>query len=413
MLRSRRIRVLLLAIVAVVVATSAYGWSAGAKTKKPTGTPITIWTMSAVGNPVANVPQVFAGVKAGARAINARGGIHGHPIVVKTCNGQFNPNQELACARDAVNDHAVAMVGSLAFVNAAGVQAVLKSGNVANVQTPMSTPQDFANPINFSVTSGNFAMSACAALVPRASGAKKVGIAAINFPSTLAGAAQAGEAAKKHGAEFKGTVSFPLTTSDLGPTVKQVQQTGANMVILAMQPQIIGQFISTAAGQGNNWTYCGQGGTIYYQTLAQLGSAASRVYASAVYPPLQDSAKYPLLQRFKREMNAEKAAGDKAADLKPSNLPESALDPWIGTQILEQVGKSMRGTINNVTFLKALNKAKVDFGNLLPAVNFAKPNPNPAYRRLFNTRVFIVKWDTSAKRWRIVTSVKPTAGDKL
>jgi ABC-type branched-subunit amino acid transport system substrate-binding protein len=386
---------------------------APAAAKTPTGSPLEIWTMSPVAQPSGDIPQVFAGVKAAARAINARGGIRGHKIVVKTCNTLMDPNQEATCARNAVSAHALAMVGNIPIINPAGVTNTLQEAHTPNVVPFMGTPQDYVNPINFPVTAQNFAVAACGAMVPKVSGSKKVAVASINLPISLSNAALAGAAAKAHGADFAGTIPFPVTTADLGPVIQRVRKTGADMVILGMQPQIIAQFVSTATSQGNTWTYCVQDGTVYHKTLVDLGGVLTSFYAGSVLPPLQDAAKYPELQRFAADMKAELAAGDKDASLDASNTQETALTPWLGMQVIDQVAGKMTGPINNRTFLKALNEAKVSFGNLLPQIDFATPNPNPKYARLFNTRVFLKKWDPAKKRYFTVTSVPPAQGDAL
>jgi hypothetical protein len=82
-----------------------------------------------------------------------------------------------------------------------------------------------------------------------------------------------------------------------------------------------------------------------------------------------------------------------------------------------QASANVKGVINRTKFLNALNHSTVQFGvgrqRVLPTINFAKPNSNPKYTRLFNTRIFLKKWDPNTKRYKTDTSVRPVFGDQL
>ena len=55
-----------------------------------------------------------------------------------------------------------------------------------------------------------------------------------------------------------------------------------------------------------------------------------------------------------------------------------------------QAAAKVNGAITRSTLLTALNHTTVTFGTgsgaVLPPIDFATPNPNPTYSRLFNTR---------------------------
>lgn len=393
--------------------TAGNSGTAGSTAKQPTKSPITIGTMSpSAGNPAATVTQVDAGLQAAARGINAAGGIQGHPVKILTCNTAFDPNQEAACARKAISAHVTAEVGEVSLLNP-GISDMFKAAGIANIIPSLSSPSDYTNPINFPITDNAYKAAACGALAPQASGKTKVGVVSLNIPLGIEQAKLAGQAAQRNGDTFVGTVTFPQTATDMGPLVQQMRNKGANLVILNVQPGATTQFISTAVSQGLHWTYCMSDISVYYQNLVDLGSSVDSFYTGGALPPLEDASKYPLYQQFMSDMSAEVASGDKNASVAPTNSPSLALEPWLGMQIVKQVASKMTGPISNVTFLAALNKSTVSFGNLLPSINFAQPNPDKQFSRLIMDQVLLKKWSPADKRFDMVTNIKPTSAIKL
>ena len=76
----------------------------------PAGTPIKVMQIATLTGPSNNVPQDADAGKATAKAINAAGGVNGHPIVLEVCDDKFDPNQAADCARQAVSDNVAAVV---------------------------------------------------------------------------------------------------------------------------------------------------------------------------------------------------------------------------------------------------------------------------------------------------------------
>ena len=80
-----------------------------------TGEPIklmTVTTLNAAGPTYQNIANT---AKAYEWYVNARGGIGGRPIEVIVCDEQFDPAVAATCARQAVEENVVAVVGSFTF----------------------------------------------------------------------------------------------------------------------------------------------------------------------------------------------------------------------------------------------------------------------------------------------------------
>jgi ABC-type branched-subunit amino acid transport system substrate-binding protein len=391
--------------------------AATAGTRAPAAGPsVDVWAIAPVGTPIGDIPMIAAGDSTAARYVNSHGGLgklH-QRIVVKSCNTQATPNGELQCAQQAGADpKAIAVVGAVPLFNGTAFTQELQKDGLANIGPFISTPDQFVNPINFNLVAPNFSQAACGALAPKAAHLTKVGFASIDIPLSTDTANAAMTAAKNAGLNVVGIVTFPVTVTDLAPYIRQLQGKDPQLVVLGMQPQLIGQFVSTALQLGSHWAYCGQDGIVFYQTLVALGSNANNFYFAANIPDVEQPKGFPLIQEFRKEAAAEFKAGDKAASLAPTAIPQDTFNTWLDMQALIQTGNKMKGTITRASFLKALNHATVSFGNVLPTINFAKQNPNAKYKRLFNTVVFLKKWDPQKKLFVTVKTVKPVRGDTL
>lgn len=74
--------------------------------------PVTVMTWAPMGSNATNLPGMPAMAKAYARWANASGGINGHELRVLTCNERNSSAGAAGCARRAVKEKAVAVVGS-------------------------------------------------------------------------------------------------------------------------------------------------------------------------------------------------------------------------------------------------------------------------------------------------------------
>lgn len=393
-------------------ATSASsGSAASSSAAAASGSPLDVWAIQPLSNAVGLVPQVPAGAKAAARYINANGGIGSdhHQLVVKVCDSQGSPQGEVQCAQQAAADkQAIAVVNPVAIYNADAFAQVLRQAGLASINPFIATPAALTNPINFPLYSPNFGSSACAVLGAKAANIKRVAFAEINLPISLAGGQTAAELAKKQGLTVTDTVTFPVTVSDLSPYVKQLQATNPQLVVLNMQPNLVGQFMQAANSLGAQWAYCAQDGITVWQQMVGLGSIASNFYYAATLPEVIQPSSNAIVNAFRSQALAEAQSGDQAAGLAPTNEPASTFQAWMATQTVFQVAAKMSGTIDRQSFLAALNKATVSFPGVLPTIDFAKPNPVPQYSRLFNTTLFLKKWDVASKSEQVVTSVQPT-----
>src|SRR3954466_5422545 len=109
----RRTRTIGLSIGVAVTAVVA-GSLAVPSTAVAQAEPIKIFSIVPEGGPAgtSNFPEHSVGLKAAVTAINKRGGIKGRQIQLSTCPDKQDQNTAAACARRAVSENPVAVVGT-------------------------------------------------------------------------------------------------------------------------------------------------------------------------------------------------------------------------------------------------------------------------------------------------------------
>ena len=96
-----------------------------------------------------------AGIEAAISDINAAGGINGHQVKFAFCDTQYNPNQEIDCARQMVTDHVVAVINPDFLANQTGEPyKVLAQAGIPVVGDSGLSPAGMASPNSFPLAGG-------------------------------------------------------------------------------------------------------------------------------------------------------------------------------------------------------------------------------------------------------------------
>jgi len=381
--------------------------------QKPTGTPIKIGTVATVGMPIGTFPESFAGVKAAAQGINAAGGIDGHPLVVETCNGKFDPNQELACARKLVGDGVVAMIGAMPLANVPGYEATLIKGHVVDLASNGVFPQSYEGPNVYPIDFLPGQAFACAdgALAKQTTGTDQVRVIVGDSVGEKSSIPQFQTAAKNLGSQLQEPVLVPQTATDLSPIVQQMANRGKGLVSWFVSPPQTVAFVAAAASAGQDWAFCSADGIARAQRI-KLGAALKSFYVGSGLPSLSEGAKYPLVAQFNQQIKALVDSGDQDAKVSMENFPSHALRAWLGVQAFKQIVGGIHGPITAPAVYAATAKAHVDLGGTVPPLDFSKPVGTGAYPRVFNPIVSISRWDPAKQDTVPVPGLKPIDGVK-
>jgi branched-chain amino acid transport system substrate-binding protein len=145
---------------------------AAANGPKPSGTPIKILAEGTFSGPADSYPQMLVGMTSAVDAVNASGGINGHPLSMTTCNVEDNPNIAQACAGKAVSNHDVAVVtGDLTQTDSA--IPTLQQAGIPFIGSLANTVDDATSPISFPGAVGAYNGNAAVGVAAKAAGCKK------------------------------------------------------------------------------------------------------------------------------------------------------------------------------------------------------------------------------------------------
>jgi ABC-type branched-subunit amino acid transport system substrate-binding protein len=176
------------------------------------GEPLKIMAFGTYESQTLNLDQARAGVEAHVEVLNADGGAAGHPIEVIVCNDNFDPNEAASCARQAVDEGVVAIVGP-ASGYASTALPILEEAKIPYLNgSGAGGVIELTSPVSFPLHGGSQAqlMGAGRALVEEGS---------TNVAIVVADADQAREAATNIQvaiADAGGNADAPMTNAPLG-----------------------------------------------------------------------------------------------------------------------------------------------------------------------------------------------------
>jgi len=395
-----------LAIAAVLVTASATAVSAANQVKRTTfvGTPIVLHVSAPVTGPAFQFPGMYAGPKAAARAINAAGGIDGRQLVIKTCDTAFDPNQEIACGRDAISSHAIAEVGAFVIPSSGTFEKMLAKAGIPSVGEQAVVPPSFQGLNVFPSDDPQHEQALCTSpQAAKLSGSNRVAAIVPQSPNGEADGKTYADAAKREGANYLGTISAPLSTTDYTPYVQQLANLGnPTTVIIAGLPAAQGaSFMLASHSLGKTWLECTGGGIFTGGELLDLGPAAGNLLECTTDMPL--TAKTPRMAEFIRDMKAEYAAGDKAADLNIKTYNEVSLRGWRAVQIAAAALKAINGPLTGSALRLKLHTMKFkDLGALFTPVDYTKPIGFDTFPKIYNDWAQFARWDPKVKNWVLV-----------
>lgn len=121
--------------------------------------PVTVMTWAPDGTRATNQPGMPAMAQAYARWANANGGIDGHELRILTCNEQNTSAGAAACARRAVREKVVAVVGSYSQ-NGRAFMAPLEAAGIPYIGGYGISEDEFTSPLSYPVNGGQASLMA-------------------------------------------------------------------------------------------------------------------------------------------------------------------------------------------------------------------------------------------------------------
>jgi ABC-type branched-subunit amino acid transport system substrate-binding protein len=370
------------ALAVASAALSACGSSSGkthggpSASAGPTGSPINVMTIYPDQSQASNYPGLPLVAQAYADYINAKGGIQGHPLHVSTCNDKNDGSVAATCARQAVSEKAVAVLGSFSL-GSGQILPILQPESIAWLGGYALDPAEYSNPDSYPILGGPITFLATGVLAGKDPACVKTDVINYDIPAAaglLPFIKQGLGAAKK---SVNNTVKVPVTTTDFSSIVAAAKD--ADCVIVAIPDRSIQAYLAKAKTLGIKQKIYAPGGAIASGTMknfaSQLeGSAIASSYASPSDPAWAD---------FKSA-----TAGKNAVD--PNEMQE--LNTWASYVIFNDVASTVTGDITAASFKAALDKASaVDTGGLTPTLDFTKAFPVPPLARITDTKLLTLR----------------------
>jgi branched-chain amino acid transport system substrate-binding protein len=377
---------LALASTAAACGSSSKDATTTTTTTKLTGTPVTIGVIyledEAIG---ADSSRVEDSLRAAVAALEARGGLNGHPIEIKVCTtGANDTNAGARCANEMANDPSlIAMVGS-STSNGDAVNPILEKAGIANIALTPLGATDYSSPVNFPVTGGAVTGPGVATLLTDTFGLKKISLAFPDLAATAALPVLFAQALDPRNLTLGNQVKLPLDKQDLAAEAAQLAKDADGIAVTATEDQFA-RLVKSGRSSGiwpTDLKVATFTATLTKDVIDTLGADAEGIYAPSLLA--LTAVKSPAMNRYLDDL--ETYGKNDILSLAEDDVVKA---PWLGLQILAAATKDLT-TIDRASVLAAMGKLQFDPEGMAPPIDFSKPNTTilgGAVPRLFNASV--------------------------
>ncbi|MEV0530354.1 ABC transporter substrate-binding protein [Kitasatospora sp. NPDC050463] len=372
------------ALLPTLFSASACGGPADAATG---GGELTVMTWAPSGTGSADRPGMTALAEAIGRDLNAKGGLNGRPIRVLTCNEHNTAGGATACAQQAVDAKAVAVLGSYSQYGDNFMPVLERAGIPLIGGYGLSQPE-FSSPLSYPVGGGLPALIGGSGRQLVEAGCKAV---ALVRPDTPAGDTLLGylaNALKPAGIKLL-DVKAPEQSSDYTPVARKAigKDEPANCVTSALGAQPTGNLLDSYRRLGpKNTRIASVIGSVQQSVVDSTGGDSGPLagaYVTSWYPP--ESAK---IWDALRSVVRGDSAGGRDVDVSDPGVQTT----WVAYEVFRQVSERLSAagkplTTKTVTALLDGGE-QIDVG-LTPPLNWGTTNmlPSTESPRLVNTWV--------------------------
>ena len=349
----------------------------------PTGAPIklmTVTTLNAAGPTYENIANT---AKAYEKYINSRGGVAGHPLEVTVCDEQFDPAVATTCARQAVEEGMVSIVGSFTYFAESIVPVIAESSITWFGACCPITPAELTSPYAFNI--GNQPMYAVGA-VKRAvdDGCESINAVIIDGAQVFIPPME--NAIKALGMEFGDVIILPPTAQDYSAEVAQAT-TDADCVISIISETPFITWNTAWAQSGTDAQQYGPQGNLNQISAKGNEEATNGNVIVGMYPDIST-------EPWAEYRTALEEAGLDTTALDYNSL--GGMGTWAAFTGFTQIAETIEGDITAESFYEAANTTTaLDLNGMVPVLDFTKEWTDglEGYNRLFNRSVILSKLD--------------------
>jgi ABC-type branched-subunit amino acid transport system substrate-binding protein len=343
----------------------------------PSGDPIkvmTVTTLNAAGPTYENIANT---ANAYADYINARGGIAGRPLEVTVCDEQFDPAVATTCARQAVDEGMVSIVGSFTFFAESIVPVIAESSITWFGACCPITPSELTSPYSFNI--GNQPMYAVGAVKKAVDdGCESINAVIIDGAQIFVPPMENAIAAL--GKSFGEVIILPPTAQDYSAEVAQAT-TDADCVISIISETPFITWNTAWAQSGTEAQQYGPQGNLNQISAAGNEEATDGNIIVGMYPDISTEpwAEYRV---------ALDEAGLDTEELDYNSL--GGMGTWAAFVGFTQIAETIEGDITAESFYEAASTtSELDLNGMVPVLDFTQEWTDglEGYNRLFNRSV--------------------------
>ena len=294
--------------------------------------PYPIGIMTVFESPVLSLVDQVDAAEAAVEAFNGRGGIGGHCMDLTTCDTGLDPNGEIECARQFVDDGLVATVHDTTAANPSGVIEATEPAGLPRIGiSPGSEELSASN--SFPIGAGGVGTTMIMPAQLARAEHTKIAMIHVDTPPIQALRPVLAPMFAAYGAELTAMIPVPQGTTDYQQFILAAQDSGATGVMLPLGEAEAVQVIRAAEQLGSDLEFATSLGTFGQAEARDLGEFADQVLFNSELPPVTASLdEWPIL-------------ADVVADLSASGKPElerdqiksSSFRSWLSVYALDQV----------------------------------------------------------------------------
>lgn len=376
----RRVRRTIAAAVGLLLVASAAANASAPQgaSSEPTGDPIKVMTVTTLNANGPTYENISITASLYADYINAQGGIAGHPLEVTVCDEQFDPAVAATCARQAVDEGMVSVIGSFTYF-AESIVPVIAASDITwfGACCPIS-PSELSDPHSFPI--GNQPMYA----VGEVKRANEDGCENINAVIAEGAAAifqpPMENAMAAFGKEFGDIVLVPEVAQDYSAEVAEATS-DADCVVTVMSETPFLTWNTAWAQSGTEIPQYGNQGNLNEISVVGAEEATDGDIIAGMYPDISTEA----WDEYRGALEA--ADVDQQANDFNSL---GGMGTWAAYTAFTMIAETIDGDITAESFYEAAtNTSELDLGGMVPVLDFTQEWTDglAGYNRLFNRSV--------------------------
>lgn len=344
----------------------------------PAGDPIKLMTVTTLNANGPTYENIAITANLAAEYINDQGGINGRPVEVIVCDEQFDPAIAATCARDAVAEGVVSVVGSFTYF-AESIVPVIAESDITwfGACCPIS-PSELTSPHSFNI--GNQPMYA----VGEVKRAVEDGCEAIT--AVIAEGADAifrgpmENAMTAYGKEFGDVIITPTIAQDYSAEVARAT-TGADCMVVVMSETPFLTWNTALQQSGSDIKQYGNQGNLNAISAKGAEQVTDGNIISGMYPDISTEP-WDEYRMMLEKNNVDQVANDF------NSL--GGMGTWAAYMGFYQIASGIEGDLTAASFFEAAsNTSSLDLGGMVPVLDFTTEWTDglPGYARLFNRSV--------------------------